>query len=152
MLRVLLLSSARRARDASKQPAEMLAQEYLSRIAHYCSAEFAAFHSEDSLLRMASRQPGRGAGTLILFDSTGLSLTSEQFAELIGRLRDEGAQRLLIAVGPADGWSKAALTNTRHVISLGRITLPHELARVVVAEQVYRAFTILAGHPYHSGH
>ncbi len=152
MLNLLLLSAAKRTRDASKQPAETLAQEYLLRIARYSPAEFATFASEEALLRMASRQPGRAAGTLILFDSAGLSLGSEQFAQLIGRLRDEGAQRLLFAVGPADGWSKAALTQAHHVISLGRMTLPHELARVVVAEQVYRAFTILAGHPYHSGH
>ena len=151
-MKLLLLSNARRTRDPSKQPVEMLAQTYLSRIVRYCPAEFATFASEDSLLRMASRQPGRGTGTLILFDTAGVSLSSEQLAQLIGRLRDEGAQRLLFAVGPANGWSKAALTQAQHVISLGRMTLPHELARVVVAEQVYRAFTILAGHPYHSGH
>jgi 23S rRNA (pseudouridine1915-N3)-methyltransferase len=57
-----------------------------------------------------------------------------------------------MAIGPADGWSDTARQRADLLLSLGRITLPHQLARVVLAEQVYRAFTILAGHPYHSGH
>jgi len=55
-------------------------------------------------------------------------------------------------VGPADGWSAEARNRAQLLLSLGAMTLPHELARVVLAEQVYRACTILAGHPYHSGH
>jgi 23S rRNA (pseudouridine1915-N3)-methyltransferase len=59
---------------------------------------------------------------------------------------------LVFAVGPADGFSEATRNAAQHTISLGRMTLAHELARVVLLEQVYRAFTILKGHPYHSGH
>jgi len=59
---------------------------------------------------------------------------------------------VLFAVGPADGWSAEARNRAQLLLSLGAMTLPHELARVVLAEQVYRACTILAGHPYHSGH
>ena len=58
----------------------------------------------------------------------------------------------VFAIGPADGWSSVARQRANLLFSLGRITLPHQLARVVLAEQVYRAFTILSGHPYHSGH
>jgi 23S rRNA (pseudouridine1915-N3)-methyltransferase len=58
----------------------------------------------------------------------------------------------VLAIGPADGWSAEARQRADLLLSLGRMTLPHQLARVVLAEQVYRAFTILAGHPYHSGH
>jgi 23S rRNA (pseudouridine1915-N3)-methyltransferase len=61
-------------------------------------------------------------------------------------------QRLIFAVGPADGWSEKGCARANLLLSFGRITLPHQLARVVLAEQLYRAFTILAGHPYHSGH
>jgi 23S rRNA (pseudouridine1915-N3)-methyltransferase len=55
-------------------------------------------------------------------------------------------------VGPADGWSEYARAQAQSTLSFGPMTLPHELARLVLAEQIYRAFTILAGHPYHSGH
>jgi 23S rRNA (pseudouridine1915-N3)-methyltransferase len=59
---------------------------------------------------------------------------------------------LVFAIGGADGFSPEARAATQQIISLGKMTLAHELARVVLLEQVYRAFTILKGHPYHSGH
>ena len=58
----------------------------------------------------------------------------------------------MFAVGPADGWSEPSRARAAFTLSLGRMTLAHELARVVLLEQVYRAFTILKGHPYHTGH
>jgi 23S rRNA (pseudouridine1915-N3)-methyltransferase len=89
---------------------------------------------------------------LLLADSRGEPLTSEQLADTLGRAQDEGTQSLVLAIGPADGWSSAALTRSARRIAFGRITLPHELAAVVAAEQIYRALTIRAGHPYHCGH
>ena len=59
---------------------------------------------------------------------------------------------LLFAIGGADGFSEEARRQAGFVLSLGRMTLPHELARVVLLEQLYRAFTILKNHPYHVGH
>ena len=59
---------------------------------------------------------------------------------------------LIFAIGPPNGWSEAATRQAQTMLSLGRMTLPHELARLVLAEQLYRAFTILSGHPYHTGH
>jgi 23S rRNA (pseudouridine1915-N3)-methyltransferase len=110
------------------------------------------FESEEALLDWLARQPGRAAAHAILLDSRGRQLSSEELADQLRRLRDEGTQRLVVAIGPADGWSAEALKRADLLLSLGRITLPHQLARVVLAEQVYRAFTIIAGHPYHSGH
>jgi 23S rRNA (pseudouridine1915-N3)-methyltransferase len=81
-----------------------------------------------------------------------LFLSSEAFAAHLGRLRDSSVQTVILAIGPADGWSAAARARASLVLSFGPITLPHELARAVLAEQIYRALTILAGHPYHSGH
>ena len=63
-----------------------------------------------------------------------------------------GAQQIVFAIGPADGWSKDARGRAQLLLSFGPLTLAHALARVVLAEQLYRAFTILAGHPYHAGH
>lgn len=98
------------------------------------------------------RLAGRTAPHLILMDSRGKQFSSEEFATYLGSLRDLGTQAVVFGIGPADGWSEAARRRANLMFSLGRITLPHELARVVVAEQVYRALTILAGHPYHCGH
>ena len=148
----LLIASVAPRKAARSTPAQTLVEEYLLRSRRFAPAETLVFPSEDALLASATRQPGRGAAVLVLCDSTGDLLTSEALAELLRLHRDAGAARMLFGIGPADGWSKPGLARATRVISFGRITLPHELARVVLAEQVYRALTILAGHPYHSGH
>ena len=81
-------------------------------------------------------------------------LSSEQLAAKLGRLRDEGTRVLDILIGGPDGFPPEALSRLRPALrwSFGPLTLPHELAAVVAAEQVYRAFTILSGAPYHLGH
>ncbi len=148
----LLLSSVSKRQQARSAHAETLTREYVERSNRLCATESIVLPTEAALLAATERQPGRPAATLLLFDSRGDTRTSEQFADLLGQLRDNATPRVLLAIGPADGWSQAALTRAHRVLSLGRMTLPHELARVVVAEQVYRALTILAGHPYHTGH
>ena len=133
-------------------PAAALVHDYLTRAARMVLSEALVFPDEIALLDAAERRPGRPAATLILFDSCGALATSDEFATHLGRIRDEGAQRILYAIGPPDGWSPAAFARAAKTFSFGRMTLPHELARAVAAEQIYRALTILAGHPYHSGH
>lgn len=88
----------------------------------------------------------------VLLDSRGRQMTSEAFALWIGERRDLGARQLVFAVGPADGWSDQARKRAQLLLSMGSLTMPHALARLVLAEQLYRACTILAGHPYHTGH
>ena len=88
----------------------------------------------------------------VLLDSRGRQMTSEAFAAWLGTRRDQGAQHIVFAIGPADGWSAAALEKAQLKLSLGPMTMAHTLARLVAAEQLYRAFTILTGHPYHTGH
>lgn len=85
-------------------------------------------------------------------DSQGEQMGSVDLAALVGGFQDRGIQQIVFAIGPADGWTAAAREQADRVISLGKITLPHELAAVVAAEQIYRCLTIRAGHPYHSGH
>ena len=152
----LALASISSRLKSKSAPAEALTQDYIARAARLNPTSAAVFDSESALLAAAEKQPARqsarAAAQLILFDSRGETLTSDDFARLLGRLRDDGAQRILLCIGPADGWSPAALARAQKVVSLGRMTLPHELARAVAAEQIYRALTILAGHPYHSGH
>jgi 23S rRNA (pseudouridine1915-N3)-methyltransferase len=141
----------RRARSKSVATDSLLA-EYVERSIRYLPCESQLFDTEPALLDWLDRNPSRTSAYAILLDSRGQQYTSEEFAAQLGRLRDEGTQRLVLAIGPADGWSAAARKRANLLFSLGRITLPHQLARVVLAEQVYRALTILAGHPYHSGH
>ena len=150
-MRLTLASIATR-RPAPGDPAEILTQDYLTRTQRLCPAELLTFATEQALLAHAGRAPGRPAAALLLFDSRGELATSEQFAAYLGRLRDESTARVLLAIGPANGWSAATLARATRTFSFGRITLPHLLARAVAAEQIYRAFTLLAGHPYHSGH
>ena len=141
----------RRSRTKS-EATDRLLEDYVERTTRYVPCESQLFESETALVDWLARQPGRAPTHVILLDSRGKQLSSEELAERLRRLRDEGSQRLVLAIGPADGWSVEALKRADLVLSLGRMTLPHQLARVVLAEQVYRAFTILAGHPYHSGH
>jgi 23S rRNA (pseudouridine1915-N3)-methyltransferase len=86
---------------------------------------------------------------LICLDRGGDQQGSEAFAQTLAKYRDGGAQGLAFLIGGADGLGLAALFKADRVLSLGPMTLPHGLARIVLAEQIYRAATILAGHPYH---
>ena len=88
-------------------------------------------------------------GVLILLDERGKALDSEGFAALIGSFRDSGKRDLMIAIGGADGLDPALHAKADAVICLGKMTWPHQLVRILIAEQLYRAVTILSGHPYH---
>ncbi|SNT33522.1 23S rRNA (pseudouridine1915-N3)-methyltransferase [Granulicella rosea] len=148
---VLASVVSRRARSKAEGVDKMVA-DYTQRAGRYVPVETLLAESEAALLAAAERQPGRPAAYLVLLDSRGQTFSSEEFAQFVGRQQDGGTQRMLLGIGPADGWSDGARKQAQTLFSLGRITLPHELARVVLAEQVYRALTILAGHPYHGGH
>ena len=131
--------------------AAALAAQYEQRLRHFIDYSAQLVPSEAKLFEKAA-QTGRTRPILVLLDSRGKLQSSEELATWIGRQRDSGAQHLIFAIGPADGWSKDAHEQADLLLSFGPMTFPHELARVMLAEQLYRAFTILAGHPYHSGH
>lgn len=118
----------------------------------YAPCAYRIFASEPKLLDFLSSAATRTRPALFLADSQGQQLSSEELALKVGSLIDAGIQQFVFAIGPADGWSPEALSRADRTIAFGRITLPHELAAVVAAEQLYRALTIRAGHPYHSGH
>ena len=130
----------------------MALKTYTKRIGNYATVDIPIFSSEEAFFQAVSRQRSRTAPYLVLLDSRGKLLTSEQFAQWLGKLRDQGQQAITLAIGPADGWSEDARKQANLLLSLGPMTLPHELARVVLSEQLYRAFTILSGHPYHTAH
>jgi len=139
----------------TKEPAvQALTDEYLKRISRYADVAGLALKDESAILSLAAgerqRQP-KERHKLILLDSRGSQFSSEELAEFLER-EQVNATPLLFAIGGSDGFSEEARRQARFTLSLGKMTLPHELARVVLLEQLYRAFTILKRHPYHLGH
>ena len=133
----------------TREPAiQSLTDEYLKRISRYTEIEGVTLKDEAALRKLCDRR----RHTLILLDARGKQLSSEELAGYIGLHQASNPQPLLFAIGPADGFSEDTRRGATLVLSLGKMTLAHELARVVLLEQLYRALTILKGHPYHLGH
>jgi len=132
-----------------EQAIAALTSEYIKRIQRYIPAEQHEFKNEASLLEFVEKEKIRP--TLILMDEHGVHLSSLDFSKFVSKHQDRGTQALMFAIGPADGFSDHTRQSAAAMLSLGKMVLAHELARVVLLEQVYRAFTILAGHPYHRG-
>jgi 23S rRNA (pseudouridine1915-N3)-methyltransferase len=147
-MRVSILAVATREKN---EAAAALATHYEQRLQQYAECSSQRVPSEAKFFEKVAHS-GRTRPILVLLDPRGRALSSEQLAAWIGRERDTGTQHLHFAIGPADGWSKEARQRADLLLSFGPMTFPHELARVMLAEQLYRAFTILAGHPYHGGH
>jgi len=112
------------------------------------------------IVEVESRKPGKAAEAEVLLprldgahviacDEHGQGRTSREFAGMVGRLRDEGVKRLAFVIGGADGLDERVLGVASGRLAFGSQTWPHALARAMLAEQVYRAATILAGSPYH---
>jgi len=142
----------------TKEPAiEALTDEYLKRISRYAEVAGVALKDEAAILSLASGERYRSGPQnkerhkLVLLDARGKQFSSEELADFLER-EQVNATPLLFAIGGSDGFSEEARHNAGFTLSLGKMTLPHELARVVLVEQLYRAFTILKNHPYHSGH
>jgi 23S rRNA (pseudouridine1915-N3)-methyltransferase len=131
---------------------ERLTQLFLQRTSSFARCESAFMRTEQALLDWLAKQRGRTPAVAVFLDSRGRQMTSEVFAAWLGERRDEGAQHIVFAIGPPDGWSEAARKHAGLLLSLGQFTMVHSLARLVMAEQIYRASTILTGHPYHTGH
>ncbi len=112
------------------------------------------------VIEVEARKPGKAAEAealrahladshVIACDERGTARTSRDFAGLIGRLRDDGVRRLVLVIGGADGLDPALVAEANGKLAFGPQTWPHALVRAMLAEQVYRAVTILAGGPYH---
>jgi 23S rRNA (pseudouridine1915-N3)-methyltransferase len=140
------------ARPSAGDEFDALTRTYIQRTQPFLPCEAMIFRSEEAFVEWLNRQQGRTPVFTVLLDSRGKQMTSEAFAAWLGAWRDEGAQHVAFAIGPASGWSETARKQAKLLLSLGAFTLAHALARVVLAEQLYRASTILAGHPYHIGH
>lgn len=148
-MKISLCSIANRPRADEFQS---LTAMYVERAAVYTHVELEFFRNVEQFFSNLEKLRGRTSPFTVLLDSRGKQFSSEALSHWINTRREEGLQHLVFAIGPADGWPEEARKRAGLLLSLGSMTLPHELARVVLAEQLYRAFTILAGHPYHTGH
>ncbi len=101
---------------------------------------------EEAQAIRASLAPG---SRLVLLDERGNSLTSEAFARDIGRARDSAVPAFVLAIGGPDGIDATLRGEAATVLAFGAMTWPHQLVRIMAAEQIYRSISILTGHPYH---
>ena len=131
---------------------QSLTDEYLKRVRQYAETDGVSLKDEPALMRLCGRDGRSSRRWLVLLDSRGKQLSSEDLAKYLGDHQDRNPVPLVFAVGPADGFSQTARQQADFILSLGKMTVAHELARVLLLEQIYRGFTILKGHPYHLGH
>jgi len=138
-IRLLMLGKTRR-----PELNAMLA-DYVKRISRYCAIELTEVRDETAALRKLDAER---TATFLLLDASGKAYDSSGFAKWLGELRDRGTRELIFVCGDADGFPEALRDRVRQKISLSAMTYSHELARVMLAEQLYRAFAILSGSPY----
>jgi len=119
--------------------------DYVNRIRRSCAIEILEVRDAEAALKKLEADR---AATAILLDADGRSFDSNAFAKWLGELRDRGTRQVIFICGNADGFPESLRERVSQRISLSAMTLSHELARVVLAEQIYRAFAILSGSPY----
>lgn len=158
MLRVVLVGVGR----LKIGPERTLAERYLERAVAAGRAIGLGFEMREVAESRARRAEDRKVeeavsirallppdAVLIALDETGKSTDSTSFAQLVGARRDDGTPALALVIGGADGLDPALRREAAATIAFGAMTWPHQLVRIMAAEQIYRAVTILSGHPYH---
>jgi 23S rRNA (pseudouridine1915-N3)-methyltransferase len=139
-IRLVMLSKTRRAEIRT------LLDDYIDRIRHYCEIETTELR--DASAAGLRKLKFDSSAAIVLLDAAGKQFTSQQFARWLGEQRNRSARELVFLCGNAEGFPEELRRQAQAKLALSSLTLPHELARVVLAEQLYRAFAILAGHPY----
>ncbi|MFI5098197.1 MAG: 23S rRNA (pseudouridine(1915)-N(3))-methyltransferase RlmH [Candidatus Acidiferrales bacterium] len=138
-IRLLLLGKTRRAELRA------LLDEYVKRISRTCPIELIEVRDAPAATKKLDAER---AATAVLLDAGGKSYDSQSFAQWLGEQRDRGTREIIFVCGDADGFPAALRERVKQKVSLSAMTYSHELARVMLAEQVYRAFAILSGSPY----
>jgi 23S rRNA (pseudouridine1915-N3)-methyltransferase len=137
-IRLVMLGKTRR------EECLALFDDYASRIRRYADLEVHELRDASSV-RKVKLDPNAMA---VFLDAAGKQFTSGQFAKWLGDIRDRGTREVLFICGDAEGFPAELRAKATEKLCLSTLTMPHEFARVVLAEQIYRAFAILAGHPY----
>jgi 23S rRNA (pseudouridine1915-N3)-methyltransferase len=127
--------------------AEMRAviDDYVKRVGRHAPIEITEVRDGEAAIKKLDADR---AATAVLLDALGKNLDSNAFAKWLGELRDRGTRELIFICGDADGFPAALRERVPQRISLSAMTFSHELARAMLAEQLYRAFAILSGSPY----
>jgi 23S rRNA (pseudouridine1915-N3)-methyltransferase len=119
--------------------------DYVKRIGRSCPIEITEVRDGDAAIKKLDADR---AATVVLLDAAGKTLDSNTLAKWLGELRDRGTRELIFLCGDADGFPDNLRQRAHQKLSLSPMTFSHELARVMLAEQLYRAFAILSGSPY----
>jgi len=122
-----------------------LLDEYVKRISRTCPIELIEVRDAAAAIKKLDAER---AATAVLLDAGGKSYDSQAFAKWLGEQRDRGTREIIFVCGDADGFPAALRERVKQKVSLSAMTYSHELARVMLAEQIYRAFAILSGSPY----
>ncbi|HXX18810.1 MAG TPA: 23S rRNA (pseudouridine(1915)-N(3))-methyltransferase RlmH [Candidatus Acidoferrum sp.] len=139
-IRLVMLGKTRR------EEIRALFDDYVLRIRRYADIGITELRdASPTAVRRLKIEPG---AIVVLLDAAGKQFTSQEFARWLGGLRDRGSREVVFLCGGAEGFPDELRAKAEQKLSLSTLTMPHEFARVVLAEQIYRAFAILAGHPY----
>jgi 23S rRNA (pseudouridine1915-N3)-methyltransferase len=138
-LRLLMLGKTRR------PELRAVVEDYVKRISRHSPIEIIEVRDEAAALKCLDADR---AANVILLDATGKALDSNAFAKWLADQRDRGTRELIFLCGDADGFPDSLRSRAHQKLSLGAMTFSHELARVMLAEQLYRAFATLSGSPY----
>lgn len=138
-IRLVLLGKTRRAECRT------MLEDYAARIRHYAELEIAEVREESAAIKKLTFP---SSAAVVLLDAAGKHFSTKEFAAWLRTQRDLGARELIFLSGGAAGFPAELTKRATIKLSLSSLTMPHEFARVVLAEQIYRAFTILTGHPY----
>ena len=129
-----------------REETRVLFEDYAGRIRRYAELEISELRDAGpAAMRKLKIEPG---AAVILLDAGGKQFESREFAAWLGERRDRGTRELVFLCGDAGGFPEELRVRAREKLSLSTLTMPHEFARVILAEQIYRGFAILAGHPY----
>jgi 23S rRNA (pseudouridine1915-N3)-methyltransferase len=120
-------------------------EDYVKRIRRHAPVEMTEVRDAAAAVK---KMDADRAAIVVFLDAAGKTFGSEAFAKWLGEQRDRGARELIFLCGDADGFPEALRERARQKLSLSAMTFSHELARVMLAEQIYRAFAILSGSPY----
>jgi 23S rRNA (pseudouridine1915-N3)-methyltransferase len=138
-IRLLMLGKTRRPEMSA------VLSDYVKRIERSCPIEVTEVRDEDAAIKKLEADR---VATAVLLDAAGKTFDSEAFAKWLGERRDRGTREVIFVCGDADGFPEKLREHVKEKVSLSVMTYSHELARVMLAEQIYRAFAILSGSPY----
>lgn len=128
------------------RPVQEIVEGYLARIGHYALIDAVAMR--DDARALSKIKPG---DCVVVLDIKGRQMSSEEFARFFAKHMNDGTKRIVFVIGGQDGISDMIIRRANLKLSFSQMTFPHELMQAILLEQIYRAYTIMKGEPYHRG-